>query len=693
MNNNKNIRIIGYMLLCLGILCSLLVEKFLISRPFSIDRLLLMIISVIFISSNFILDIHKMWGFIYRKRYLIGIIIFSVLVLRGYNGSSVNEYNKVIQPNIPIERSEPILGHSRGIRSDEFIVGTPFIVSQKYYDNPTYNDAITGKATNMQLYPLYQTKSISVLATPQYTGLLVLPLEQGYSFYWFLPIFICFFSVFELCMIITKNNKLFSLLGSILITFSAVTLWWTSYAIIGYGSGAIVMFNLFLKSDTPRRKILYSTLLGWFGACFIMTLYPAWMIPYGYFFLGMVIWLLYEHRKSFKARDIIYILPVIMVIVVLVGPAFYAGYDSYKLVSNTVYPGSSEFVGGDFSNNYYNYFFSMFLPFKDGINQSEMAQFLSFYPLPIFLASFQVIKNKKDKQNDMMLNILLGVAVFLIIFNYFPLKLLAKVTLMSMSKPSRIHIAASFVCVIILIKWLSDYSNRGKLSNKRLVIALLGSGVLSLLAFYVAKNSYPDFVTIKKAIIAILYCFILMTVIILNNKKLNYIFIGLTVVTSSVFALTINPLSIGLGVLTEKPVAKEINKIVSKDSEAKWLATDCFVWLQGYALSNGAKVVNAVNYYPNFDFWHKLDPEKKYDDVYNRYAHIAVNLVNTEETSMESPQSDVVSLKLNVNDLKKIDIDYIASFSDKLEGLSNTETILTMVYGVDNTFIYKVDYN
>ena len=249
-------KIIGLIFIILGIVGAVVFEKYYVDRPFSIDRFLIYIYIIIFLGLHIMINIKKLWLFIYKKRYLIGVISFVYVVLMGYNGSSVFVYNSIIEPNYSLDKYVPILGEARSIRSDEFLVDTPALLSQ-YNRNTGFdskNQALMARDTIVTLYPQLPTRTISVLGNIRLLGFLFLDLNQAYSFYWYLPYFALFFAIFELFMILTKQNKLLSLTGSVMLTFSPSLLWWNSTSFLLYGSLATIFFYHIFKSQKKWQK-------------------------------------------------------------------------------------------------------------------------------------------------------------------------------------------------------------------------------------------------------------------------------------------------------------------------------------------------------------------------------------------------------------------------------------------------------
>ena len=91
--------------------------------------------------------------------------------------------------------------------------------------------------------------------------------------------------------------------------------------------------------------------------------------------------------------------------------------------------------------------------------------------------------------------------------------------------------------------------------------------------------------------------------------------------------------------------------------------------------------------------WEKIDPDHKYEDVYNRYAHMNVNLSTNEPSKFEHVpgRKDIISVTLNVDDLEKLNVTYIESYQD-LSKYSTGNVEFEKIYSYGRLNIYKVDY-
>ena len=129
--------------------------------------------------------------------FFVSVILFSVMILFKLHGSSIPYWNTIISDG-GSEREGILVGSPRGIRSDEWLVQTPFMLSQV---NQRDQFSIENKSLGQGNVPLLMglpTKHLSSYFRPQNWGFFFLDSERGFSFYWGYKIFALFLGFFLL---------------------------------------------------------------------------------------------------------------------------------------------------------------------------------------------------------------------------------------------------------------------------------------------------------------------------------------------------------------------------------------------------------------------------------------------------------------------------------------------------------------
>lgn len=660
----KRKKIINFVIVQLIIILGLfLCEKYLISNLFSIDRFIILYMVLSFLSVHLFIKPKMIWEYIYKKRYLIALILLVFCVSNKYHMSSVGIWNNVIVSEEEKVNYSPFLGIPRTIRSDEWLVSTPAQISQSKTKNPysIYNNIIMGKESLVSLYPNLPAKRITILGSLFNLGYMFLDVERGFSFFWMARIITVLLVSFEFCMIITKKNKLYSLLGMFLIGFSPTYHWWTGINCIIWGEMAICFLYKFINTNNKIYRVLWSLGIGIIGLNYLLELYPAWQVPFGYVFGIIAVWLIIKNKDKLKLKDFLYLIPIITTIAAFFIPIYMENVEIFNITSNTVYPGERFSVGGSGWQLLFNYFSTIFYPFKALSNPSENAQFLSLFPIPIIIGLGYTIKNLKTKKTNGLITALSILSILLFLWNIFEIPdFVAKISLLFVSTPKRTTTTVGYVMVLLIVLIMSEYQGKEIMKNKTLlniISIILISFIVSFGICISISIIDANFMTSNMIIISSILFSIIIYLFILNNKKTNKYLAILLIIVSFIVGGTINPISKGLSVFYEKSFAKSVREIVNNNPDAKWIATDSIVF-QNYLITNGASTINSTNYYPNLELWKKIDPLHKYNEIYNRYAHIAI-VLGEEESKFELVQADYFTLKLNYSDICKLDINYI----------------------------------
>lgn len=658
---------------------------------FCLYRYIIYFLIFLIVISNIIFEPKKLWDFIFRWRYIILSILFVVLVLLEVNTSSIGIYSKTVQPNCRTQFDWPIWGTALNCRADEYLANTPTLLSQAYLGQfLSTNENIMAANGPVLLFPKVESWNISILASPDLWGFLFLDTSKAMSFHCLLPFFISFLGSFELLLKLTNNKKMLSLTGTLMLVFSPMTIWWNAQNYFSYGFICVILFDKLLIEKIFWRKILYSILLGWMASCFAILLYPAWQIPFTYMYLAILVCVIINDKKNIQIKNGFYILISLLFCFIIVTPAIVESLDVIKKMSETVYPGKRDSSGGTGLELLFQWFPSIIYGIKTPTNPCEYSQILCLYPVPIILGLMQLIKNFVNKSLDIKLSALLIATLFLNVWNFLNIGIFSKITLLYMSTPERSQVVVAALNVVILIYLLSEYNNT-KIRVNYLFYGIILSALVIILCVYFKDKFVTNIITAKWTILLSIMYSVLIILASLNNTKLNNLFSFLNIGLAIIITLTIVPVSVGISAINEKPLSKEITKIIEEDKNGIWISLNSGIQYSEFALANGAKVLNSVNFYPQLDVWHKIDKDLKYESIYNRFAHITFRLTN-EETSFTLNQEDYFTVNINSRDLKRLNISYIISEDHELTQYSSENVVIKTLYDYDGSTIYKVNF-
>lgn len=662
-------------------------------------RTLLFFAPSLLYTSFLFFDNKKIGDFVFSKRWIIAGVIFVITVACDLNLSSVSRWNAFVQPNIYSEFSEPIIGTARHIRSDEWLVTTPWRATGELVGYGDTNNIVRGTYnTGMAASGLYL--SYSALANPINWGYYLLGFEYGTSFYWMSLLIVGFMSAFELCYILTKGKRLYALFGAVVFNLSQFAAWWSLSVLWSTVPAIIICIYYYCEAKTKHHKILLALAVVFSCSTFITNLYPAWQVPLAYLLIAVVVWIVIEKWptiKNFKKFDWLTVAGAFAFLISIVGSYLYDNRFYTENVMNTIYPGHRIRTGGWSLNKAFYYPQTLLFPFKDLGNPSEAGVIFCVFPIPFVIALSnlicQLIRNKKDKNVKIdILNIpLLILAAFIAIYCTSGLpEWLAKITLMTYSTAPRAVDVLVYICALLMIRNLA-VSKKERLSFPVWAVLAISSAV-AIYSIYITNKSYPNYMPIEY-VVFITVCILSLSFALFNAIpiKTKNIIIATGTIGIALCGLAVNPVTRGVEALKSKPAALAIQEIVKNDPDAKWAAFDprpSFCMGQ-YVIANGGSCIDSVNYIPNMELWTILDPEGKYNEVYNRYARVTLSLTN-DETSFELLHTDTVLLYLNYSDMKKCEIDYIASSGSMTEDSDLVD--FELLYNEDGYYIYRVLY-
>lgn len=650
------------------------------------NRMLIVSIIFAFAALHIFVDYRKIYDYIFKHRVILSVLAIVFCVINKYHFSSITMFNAFIQPGEGSQYVEPVLGIARGIRSDEWLGATPAKMSAMFTGYEKFNHVLRGTSSyNISSTGLYF--SYAALAQPMNWLYYFFGSEYGLSYNTSATLVMSFLFSFEMCYILgKKQDKLSALVGAALITFSGFYVWWSFISWILATQAAVVFLYYFIHAGKLWHKILHGIGAAIFGAFFVTSLYPAWQVPVGMIFFVIIFWIFFDARdilKKYRFKDIALLAGVILFFASIVIVYLLEVRQYMTDIMTTVYPGKRVSYGGYAFSKLYNYIPIMMTPFRSHPNPCEMSTFINFFPLPILLNIYLMIRKKKINRRALAL-ILLSALFAYYCYTEMP-PMLAKVLMFTYSTPQRLVDILAFLQIYLLVIFWSESK-----PDHELHVGIVFP-VLAAIVGYAGYKTYEfnaSFMSKREILIIVVVLVVIFTLFMSKLRPgLKHLGAAGIVLLCAATTMTVNPIVKGLDVMTTKPLARGIQSIVKEDPHAIWIALDSMVD-SGYLVANGAPTINSVNTVPNMALWEKLDPEGQYNEVYNRYAHMVISLTDglTEPSLV---QADFMTVKLAYEDLEKTGAEYLLSSSLK----GDTEYYqLELLYSDGGKYIYRVDY-
>lgn len=553
---------------------------------------------------------------------VIALILFLGSVVLQINGSSIAVWKDALRDNA--SPSGLVFSTAKSVRSDEWMAWTPSILSQALHRPafPVQNPNLgAGKSPLLMSVPV---RHYSMLFRPQLWGFFIFNIETAFAFYWNVKVFALLISFFLLLLALTEGKFWISLFGVTWVFFSAFIQWWFSCPpmmpemLASWAIALLCVIQLFRNVSLSTRVVLLVVLVIAavnFGLCF----YPPFQIPLAYLGLAVIAgWLWQNRTASLRWRGGFFGLAIAAVgMAVVLVPYLYECKPTLELVANTAYPGARRTHGGQLSiNDTFNGVLGFFNSSeRDYLRTRENAcEASNFYPLWLFVlvgGGWGILRDRTNRRTELMLA---GCLALFTLYAFCPLPAwFCRYTLLSFVTGTRVVLAIGIAGILLTTLYIANPIPIPQRSRYVSSIVCFLAVVFVLLA---ARTGNAAFLNTWRSA----------ALLALNLSLIGLYFFAPSKIFCPAFLLalilnngSVNPVATGLGPLLEATPASTVREIVKTDPDGKW-ATFSNAWLPQFLKAQGADVLNGLSIVPDLDLCRQLDPSRKYESIYNRYA-------------------------------------------------------------------------
>ncbi|MBO4400813.1 MAG: hypothetical protein J5809_03095 [Selenomonadaceae bacterium] len=611
-------------------------------------------------------------------RWLIGGAVIFLCAALEIHGSSLGMYAEILGHP---ELSDVILGKVRPIRSDEWVVFTPFAFSQYFAGFSTVSEIIRAASTNVFLTYGQAALHPAVIFRPAQWGYLFFDQGSALAFFWTARLIVLLLVSYEFARLILQAEKKFSVLYAIMVAFSPLAQWWWSVnsvaEILAAGQGIVVCWKIYMNSG----RLLAAAGFLWCAGIFIFGIYPAWQISFGYVFLFCLIAVTKNSALKFLRRDKTFWLAGAIIVLAPICHAVFSAREMIQLQLATEYPGQRFLAGGIIDvENLLIYGASAALPFADIeelTNNCEAACFYSMAPLGFLILAWQIFAEKKF---DAVMVALAAAVIFLTTWELWEYPAwLAKATLLSKTTPTRTLAAIDFAQLAMVFRGLSVTEIKLPRPARTVLSVAIAALTTYCVWYFISEWLVPwRLILIFAFAAATVYLFVSFEI----RRRLEILCAMMLVIGA-----TVNPINSGVDAVYEMPVGKKIAEVVQREGKSLWIVEGKSVVLNDFPIMFGAPTINSVNVYPVLERWRKLNPAA--EKIYNRYAHISVEL-SAAPTEFILNGDDYFTVKLNAADLPKLEARYIFSRDGALENFSTPRVKIQKIYEDAGSYIYEI---
>jgi hypothetical protein len=164
---------------------------------------------------------------------------------------------------------------------------------------------------------------------------------------------------------------------------------------------------------------------------------------------------------------------------------------------------------------------------------------------------------------------------------------------------------------------------------------------------------------------------------------------ALVIATTALF----NPLSTNLDHIYDSELAKAIVRVNNKSTDRPfWICYGGTHTGQLITMMAG-KSLSGIQFPPQMDIWHTLDPNRRFEKVYNQYAEVIFEYTSDDnKVFFDSPQNGSLTVQISPNNplLKSLGARYVLIMGEAQKQVDTSRLALIYRSSGDNFFIYEI---
>ena len=617
---------------------------------------------------------RSVMAFITDRRRLLMFPLAVFVVLMTFTAFGISGSSTPLLATDAGSGDSVVFGLPRSIRSDEWIVHTPMVISQVENDSPRYGDVGVG-SHDMSILSDLPVLDWTAVFHPNHWAYPILPIDNAYAFDWWSVGAILVLGTYCFLLVVTGSLR-WSILGALFLYGSPYLHWWYTASVftaIGWMAFAGA-FLLVAVTSTGRRRIVFSALGAFSLVCFALVIYPPWQIPAAIAVAGVTSGALWTRWRTNAAslRSIVTAGAAMAVLTLIpLGVFVLTHRPAMNAIAHTVYPGARVIPGGSlpWTHLFSSWFGLNYLTNGSGMrgalfpNESEASSFLFLgvtllFALPLV---WRFVAPLGDRLRGVMIATVAVMALFLTqLFVGLP-KIVARVTYLSVVPEPRTLIGLGFSSMVLVVV-IGVSLERFEIPRRTKWFA---TAVLVVVSAVCVTGLAQDFRSVNAAagsrLIAIAVIAAVASAALYFWRPL--VSVGVLALFGLMVSVPVNPLVIGISQTRDSLVVSTVRTIASaSNGDGAWVA-DTYP-LASLLTTAGVRNLSGVNLYPNVAAWEIIDPSHTYENAWNRYSQAVWSFdTNLKAAVVALPQADMVEVKINPCDpvLDKFNLRHIVT--------------------------------
>jgi hypothetical protein len=592
-----------------------------------------------------------------KRRYLIfpAAVLIALLVFTafGISGSSSPLLAKDAGSSDTV-----IAGLPRTIRSDEWIVHTPLVISQVENGMPRYGDVGVGSHDMSVLSDLPVFGWTSVFHPNQW-AYRILPIDNAFAFDWWSVAAILLIGTYVFLLVVVGSLR-WSVVGALFLYGSPFLHWWYTSSVftsIGWMAFASA-FVLLAVASVGRKRIVFALLAAYSLVCFALIIYPPWQIAAAIAVGAVSAGALWSRWREGTAtvRSVIHTALIAGGTAAIPLAAFLVTRQpAMNAISNTVYPGARVVAGGElpWTQLFSSWFGLNYItngPKLRGVlfpNESEASSFLFLGVVLLVALPFvwRFVVPIGDRLRGVIIASVAAMALFLTQTLVGLPSIVAKITFLSTVPERRTLIGLGFVSMVLVVAVGSSLErlNVPALARRLAGVALVGAATVGVAGLASEFQSATNAVGTKLILVALAVA-VVVTAVYFWRPVVS---IAGLAAFGLLVSLSVNPLVDGMSQTRASSIVTTTKSIDSEQNGAGAWVGETYV-IASLLTTAGVQNLSGVNLYPNVPAWELIDPESEYENAWNRYAQAVWSFdVSSKRPVVRLVQTDMIEVTIN----------------------------------------------
>lgn len=563
------------------------------------------------------------------------LLALAVLVGLGITGSSSGAWWRQIGG--PGADPRLLLGEPRLIRSDEWRVQSSWFVSQYSQGFPRINQVFPGgtDASVMNDLPVWDW---SALFRPHTLGPLVLDLDQGAAWRWWVPAALMMLAVhFFVVTVLPRRPWLGAVLAFVVVLQPSVQWLWLPIVPGPVTFAFTSMAALVWASRSPSRwgRWVPAALAGYAATSMALSIYVPFMVPALWaliaFVVGHCLWSWRTEGRPLR-EVLTALVPLVtagVAAAVVLVAWVWTRREAVEALLSTVYPGQRSLPPG-FSTSA-DLVGWLSAPFQrsllDGVSeglgpqQTDAAAPLLvgvFLTVPLIAVLF--LQRRRGEPVDWMVVSVVGVQALVFVWAFVPgWDLLAEVMLLDRSLPSRMRLVL-LIQIVVAVVVLTH-----RLDRLRAPLSWYAGAGAAALSVAAAGWAWWRLAVLGSEVVpsasGVVIAAALAAALVALARHRPTAGAAVLLACSAALGAGVNPVYRGvLDLRKDSQIGLAVAKLDAKHPDARWVGIGEVS--AATLVESGVRAYNGVQTYPSPRMWEQIDPAGAYTEASNRLAYL-----------------------------------------------------------------------